>query len=81
MGTRADKALNRAGESGQIFDRGVFKSSEPLSQCPEPDPKRNPITPSTIKAIENNRKALRGSPRKKIPNNAVPTAPIPTQTA
>jgi len=42
---------------------------------------RSPITPRTISAIEISRRALLGSPRKRMPTRAVPTAPIPTQIA
>src|SRR5690349_15897986 len=52
-----------------------------LPACYRTSASRSPITPSTISAIETSRKASRGSSRKKMPTRAVPTAPIPTQTA
>ena len=39
-----------------------------------------PITPRTISAAENSRQNPAESPKKKIPINSVPTAPIPGGT-
>ncbi len=44
-------------------------------------PNRSPMIPMTIRAIETNRSGARDSPSSTIPRMAVPTAPIPVQTA
>jgi hypothetical protein len=41
----------------------------------------SPATPITISAMHPSRAALAGSCQSKIPNTAVPTAPIPVHTA
>ena len=41
----------------------------------------SPTIPATIKTMHPSRIAVRGSSKNKIPTDAVPTAPIPVQTA
>ena len=80
----SDSTGRPVGRGDPLFDGsalGLEPCSVATSQWPEVEANLSPTTPATIRTMHRRRNTSRDSPRNAIPKMAVPTAPIPVQTA